>query len=67
MLPQGSKIIRGFEFDFTTDDNHLRDVGVVTYPDKLEVFYGDKGADNQFRWNVGWATVEPLVVAPGVF
>lgn len=65
LLPEGVKVIRGFEFDFSSDDNHLREIGVLTSQDNLEVYYGDKGGDDQFRWNVRWATVEPMVVGPG--
>ena len=45
-LPPGQKVIRGFRFDFRSKDHELREVGVLTSNDRLEVYYSDKNADD---------------------
>lgn len=67
LLPTGSTIIRGFDFEFLPDldvgitqDQHIRDIGVRTPGSKIEVYYGDKeindGGD-RFDWSVDWAAL----------
>jgi hypothetical protein len=54
-IAAGPSVIRGFSFDFQSDDHHLKDIGVTT-PDhgRVEVFYGDKNGDDKFNWVVRW-------------
>lgn len=61
-LPPGPKVIRGFRFDFRTDDHHSREIGVVTSNEKLEVYYSDQNADDPFRWKVRWASIGGQVI-----
>jgi hypothetical protein len=61
-LPQGLKVIRGFEFDFISGAHHLREIGVLTNNENLDVYYGDKNGDDQFEWNVRWAIITPMVI-----
>lgn len=56
-LPPGQKVIRGFRFDFKSDDHHSREIGVLTGNENLEVFYSDRNGDDPFRWNVRWASI----------
>lgn len=55
----GKNVISGFRFDFDKKDHHIRDIGVLVYADKLQVFYGDRNFDDQFRWQVEWVTLSP--------
>jgi len=57
------KLIRGFSFDFTSSDHHLREIGVLSLNDYLEVYYSDWNRDDSFQWNVRWATISPLVIS----
>jgi hypothetical protein len=67
---QEPKVIRGFEFNFHFDDNHIREVGVLASSDRLEVFFRDREIDigpggfsqDRFRWKVRWASISPMVV-----
>lgn len=63
-VPRGHKLIQGFRFDFNSQDHHMREVGVVSLDDKLEVYYGDKNGDDAFTWRVNWVTITPQVVTP---
>jgi len=57
-VPRGTKVIRGFRFDFGKDkDRHLREVGVLPMNDKLEVYFADKNGDDRFDWRVQWAVL----------
>lgn len=58
----GQKVIRGFSFDFVSSDHHLREIGVMSVNDNLEVYYSDWNGDDLFRWKVRWATISPLVI-----
>ncbi len=58
----GNKLIRGFDFDFANKDHHLREIGVRSVNDNLEVYYADKDANDVFNWRVRWATITPLVI-----
>ena len=58
----GDKVIRGFRFDLRTSDHHLREVGVITGNDRIEVYDSDAAADDTFDWFVRWATISPLVI-----
>jgi hypothetical protein len=58
-VPLGRKVIRGFHFDYSSSDHHLREIGVLFRGARLEVYYGDKNADDRFTWNVRWAIVGP--------
>jgi hypothetical protein len=62
-LPEGTKYICGFHFDYVTNDHHIREVGALMRPNDLEVYYGDRNGDDPFNYNVKWATIRPLVNA----
>jgi hypothetical protein len=53
-IPAGPSVIRGFSFDFRSDDHHLREIGVLTGSGRLEVYYADKNMDDLFDWAVDW-------------
>jgi hypothetical protein len=62
-VPAGADwILRGFSFDFDSDDHHLRDVGVLREGDQLKVVYADRNGDDRFRWRIDWAHVSPQVI-----
>jgi hypothetical protein len=63
-VSRGAKVIRGFHFDFTEKDHHIREIGVLTGNENLEVYYGDENGDDRFRWRVLWADISPDVVDP---
>jgi len=63
-LPQGAKVIRGFRFDLRSSDHEVREVGVLTRDERLEVYYSDKKADDRFNWFVRWASIEEMVLEP---
>lgn len=63
-LPQGQKVIRGFSFDFKPKDRHLREIGVLTSRENLEVLYADRSGKDSFQWQVRWAIIKPEVIAP---
>ncbi len=59
-IAAGRSVIRGFSFDFQSEDHHLRDIGVSTPDDgRIEVFYGDKNGDDKFDWIVRWGILAP--------
>jgi hypothetical protein len=53
----GHKVLSGFRFNFARKDHHIRDIGVLLFSDKLQVFYGDKNFDDLFEWEVHWTTI----------
>lgn len=57
-------VLRGFNFDFRNKDHHIRDIGVVRKGSRMEVYFGDVNGDDTFDWNVSWAHVGPMVIAP---
>ena len=61
LLP-GDKVIRGFRFDLRSSDHHLREVGVITGKDRIEVYDSDVAADDTFDWFVRWATISEMVL-----
>ena len=61
LLP-GDKVIRGFRFDLRSSDHHLREVGVITGNDRIEVYDSDAAGDDTFDWFVRWATISPMVI-----
>jgi hypothetical protein len=55
-IPSGIAWIRGFDFNFRSDDHHIQEVGVYQPGDgRLEVYYSDKNQDDEFDWRVRWA------------
>jgi len=55
-ISPGSAVIRGFDFNFTSDDHHIKEVGI--YPrgnGYLDIFYGDKNGDDRFYYRVDYA------------
>jgi len=63
LLP-GDKVIRGFRFDLRSSDHHMRELGVITGKDRIEVYDSDAAGDDTFDWFVRWATITPFVVNP---
>ena len=56
----GTAVIRGFDFDFKSEDHHIKDIGVVLNGSgRLEVYYADKNQDDLFNWKVQYAILRP--------
>jgi hypothetical protein len=51
----GTSVVRGFRFDFRSEDHHIRAVSVLTPNGRVEVLYADQNADDRFDWQVRWA------------
>jgi hypothetical protein len=54
-------VLKGFSFNFTNEDHHLRDIGIriikisgIWY---VEVNYSDKNGDDTFQWSVTYALI----------
>ena len=63
--PSGTDfLLTGWAFTFVSDENEIRDIGVLRSGDDVTVFYGDKDADDLFDWRVEWAHVGRQVLAP---
>lgn len=66
---RGPIVIRGFDFEFrphscwlvsTCQDQHLREIGVLTPGPNIEVYFSDKSPDSagdRFNWGVDWAVL----------
>lgn len=65
-ISSGDSVIRGFKMNFRSKDHHIKDIGVMTRPGKVEVFYGDRKQDDRFDWTVRWATLGTPVEDPPV-
>ncbi len=63
-ISSGDSVIRGFKLNFRSKDHEIKDIGVMTRPGKVEVFYGDKNQDDRFDWTVRWATLGTPVEEP---
>jgi hypothetical protein len=61
---QGPKVICGFHFDYRSSDHHIREVGVLSRANDIEVYYGDKNGDDAFNYRVKWASITPIVASP---
>lgn len=55
----GTKLLRGFLLNFTNSDHELRDIGILLTSSSIDVFYGDRNADDRFSWTVRWASLRP--------
>lgn len=65
----GPIVVRGFDFEFqphscslffTCQDQHIREIGVLTPGNNIEVYYADKNPDSagdKFNWGVDWAAL----------
>lgn len=54
--------LRGFNFDFRgSDDNHLREIGVITSGNRMSVFFDDvnpqSDLNDEFTWEVRWGHI----------
>ncbi|MBL8291343.1 MAG: hypothetical protein JNN08_05880 [Bryobacterales bacterium] len=56
-------LLTGWIFDFVNGEHEIRDLGVLRSGDNLQVFYGDKNADDLFRFRVEWAQVGRRVLS----
>jgi hypothetical protein len=61
-IPNTDFVLTGWDFNFVSQDNHIRDLGVELSGDDLTVFYADKELDDEpkkdlFDWRVEWAQV----------
>lgn len=54
-ITRGTSVVRGFKFNFRSDDHHIRAVSVLTPDGRVEVLYTDKNGDDRFDWQVRWA------------
>lgn len=73
----GPVVIRGFDFEFhsyscylvlTCQDQHIREIGVLTPGHNLEVYYSDRNPDSsgdKFNWGVDWAALASAPPSPG--
>ncbi|MEA3054297.1 MAG: hypothetical protein QOG72_3200 [Sphingomonadales bacterium] len=62
--PRGTDLVlRGFNFDFSTGDRHLREIGIIHNNDRMDIFYGDRTPDDLFNWHVRWAHVGPRLLS----
>lgn len=69
--PASRIVIRGFDFEFrpvscylfsTCQDQHIRELGVLTPGNYVEVYFGDKSPysdGDKFNWGVDWAVLSP--------
>lgn len=68
-MPQGPKLIRGFEFNYKdepngdTPDYKLREIGVLMNSNNLEVYFGDKD-ETPYEYRVKWALTGERVNLP---
>ncbi len=57
-IEAGTPVIRGFTFDFRSEDHHIQEVGVMLRANStLEVYYSDKNKDDSFDWSVEYAVL----------
>jgi hypothetical protein len=55
-IERGTPVIRGFTFDFRSEDHHIQEIGVMPLTNgQLEVYYSDKNKDDLFDWSVEYA------------
>lgn len=65
VIPGGTAVIRGFNFDFKSADHHIKDFGVMLNGSGgLEVYYGDKNRDDSFDWQVQYAILAGRARSP---
>lgn len=57
-------VLRGFDFNFSESDHHLREIGVMRVGSRIDVVFGDKNGDDQFSYVVRWAEVSRRVFEP---
>jgi len=56
LVPVGDKkVIRGFRFDYVYDDHHIKEMGIMTNWNSIDVYYGDKNGDDDFDYRVKYA------------
>jgi hypothetical protein len=59
-IGSGTPVIRGFNFDFKSEDHHIKDIGVMMNgAGRMETYYGDKNQDDSFDWTVEYAVLNP--------
>ena len=59
-VSRGVGLIRGFHFNFTNDDHHIKELGVLLNgAGRLEVYFGDDNGDDPFNWNVAYGILKP--------
>lgn len=65
-IESGPKVIRGFRFDLRRKDHEVREIGVLTSNERIDVFYSDQEdeSSDRFDWSVRWASISPMVVDP---
>ena len=44
--------LQGFDIRYSSDDHKMDRLGVLLKPSKVEIWFRDKNADDNFRWNV---------------
>jgi hypothetical protein len=58
-VSRGVGLIRGFHFNFTNDDHHIKELGVLLNgAGRLEVYFGDDNGDDPFNWNVAYGILK---------
>jgi hypothetical protein len=59
-ISRGVGLIRGFHFNFTNGDHHIKELGVMLNgAGRLEVYYGDDNGDDPFNWDVAYGILKP--------
>ncbi|MDQ3564019.1 MAG: hypothetical protein M3436_07735 [Pseudomonadota bacterium] len=52
-IPVGSAVLRGFDLNFSSNDHHIKEVGLWMPDDgNLDIYYSDKNQDDKFAWRV---------------
>ncbi len=60
-IPQGVRLLRGFNLKFNNGDHNLNEVGILTTSSldgNLNVLFADKNRDDGFDWRVEWAILK---------
>lgn len=50
--------IQGFDLEFSDKDHHVDRVGVLLYPKRATLVFGDKNEDDRYHYRLWWADVD---------
>jgi hypothetical protein len=67
-IPEGRAVLRGFRFEFKSEDHHLKKIGVLpTTGGTVTISYRDKNGDDGFDWQYRWGILKgPKKWPPGL-
>jgi len=57
-IPAGTAVIRGWKFNYVHSDHHIKELGVMTKPGAIEVYYGDENGDDDMRYAVRYGILK---------